>query len=321
MSRQPLFVTGYLPEIQLLEDKKKDGVRLLREDCAVLSVEHDFQPIAYRSALQREGRVPADWLIADSKKRALLRRAAQMNETVLLTGKADCLMVFQSLLEATGTVFVVRAPFSAAALSRALHLCGRNCTVLPEPGLGDVRGATLTDELCRWLEEILFYTDRIFRDISLCAMTRAQIISEFLGCRTDRFSLPTEHLPISRTDDLRLTAFLLCVFLSLRARDGRLAAELAPSEDGQLPLACRVHLTEQNTHPSKGRRISENELPFLSLTAFRDIRLSQSPNGLTLEASFPVRTNQQNKIPLLHAHIDELLTLCIELSLDNCADS
>lgn len=319
MSQASLFVTGYLPERDRLIGKQEEGVRRLREDCAVLSVEEDFRPIACRHALQKEGTV-SEWLRPNGKTRALRKALLEGEGLLLVSGKNDCVLLFRGLLEASGTVFAVRAPFCAPAVFRALQLCGRSCTVFPSRAFGDVRNATLSDELCGWLEELLFYTDRILGPTPLCAMTRARIIADFLGCRADRFALPATPLPISQTDDLRLTAFLLCVFLSLRARNGRLTASLAPPEDEHLPLSCRVCLTEQNATASKVACISEDALPFLSLDAFRDIHLSQSENGLTLEATFPVLSRREDHTPVLHAHLDRTLTLSMELSLDNSTE-
>ena len=320
MNAQPLFVTGYLPELDLLREKRESGVRQMREDCAVLSVEQGFRPIAYRLAGQKDSQKPSAWLVADGDKRALLQRSLQTTtDLLLLAGEDDCVLLFCGLLEASGTVFSVRAPFSAVEILRALRLCGRICTPIGSSPTCDVRNAALSDELLSWLEEILFYTDRIFGDRSLCAMTRSLLISEFLGCRTDRFALPSAPLPISPLDDLRLTAFLLCVFLSLRTRDGRLTAALTPPDDEDLPLVCCVHLSEPRAKGSQKRPLPEDTLPFLSLSAFRGIHLSQSDKGLTLEASFPVCRQEKDKVPVLHSLIEQPITLSVEWSLDRGA--
>lgn len=312
MNPRPL-IGSYLPELMLLRNKAQGGVRVMREDCAVLDAVNGFSPIAMRfSACARRdaGQAPFSF---DRNTRIRLRGLLRQGLPILLDGTEDSsLLILPTLLEATGTVMAIRAPLSAPTLLRALRLCGRTDVICAIDDMEDThRAPSLTQETAEWLEELLFYTDRILgndRDIGL--LSRALLIAAFTGCRPDTLALPCSPLPISSRDGQRLTAFLLCVFLSLRTERGRLVADASMPENIQAPICLRVGLTEAEQGASE-TPISMERLPFLSLPAFRDIRIVEQEGRLILETAIARRADSEQLV--LRSSVDSLRWIRIEL--------
>lgn len=150
------------------------------------------------------------------------------------------------------------------------------------------------------VEELLYYTDRIFaEDSDATPMMQTHLLANFAGCRLDQLDLNAAFpFPDKMVKD-RYSAFLLCIFLTLRKTGGTVSAkenqqnvgkvqeEITAGSHAELAFSItQKELSREKTdfdlpiHRSKAPRFL---FPFMELPCFRSFKLEQSDGALRFE--------------------------------------
>ena len=276
-------IRSYIPEAFFLDQKGEDHMRVCREDFVLVDPADGYRAIAGRGKDLQIGTGFAPILRLSRSERAFLEANLGQNSRFLLRGKKEALLVFGDLLEASGLLLVLSPRFDAKSLQRGLALLqkgeflssGGVTARAPSPRNGD--GA-----VCNYLQEVFYYLDRIFSPTdSLRLWTTASLIANLAGCRADFGAMPTEAIDLLPLDRLRLSAFLLCLFLSIR-ENATLATATGNVSDAEVSIGVSPTL------PLGAERACDYR--FLQLPAFRDISLAFRDGGWVLEAKFCQKT-------------------------------
>lgn len=273
-------IRNYIPESFFLEKKDRDHMRVCREDVVLIDPANNFCVVAGRGKEIREGEpyTPLDRL--PKSEWNFLKQSLGKGNRLLVQGKNQAILVFGDLLSATGLLLIVCPHFDAVALRRGLLLLQRTdfvCSPALENGTPSPQQSDAS--VCEYLQSIFYDLDRILSPSHKIGIwTRAALIANFAGCPSEFRSLPVEDIPLAPSEKLRLSAFLLCLYLSIRAEALRACAE---GEDSLSSISLNVSLYE----PQDATK-AEGDYPFLSLPAFRGISLHRQSYGWLLEASF-----------------------------------
>lgn len=303
---------SYIPESIAFSEKQKDSSRLFFEDCAVFEPAFENRILASRGKGLLLGKSFFALCGVSDPDKAFFQEIFHKHPRILLPAGKDSVLIFSEAFGDTGLLLGIRLHIDATALHRVLHQIGQADFLCPD----SLRSAPLTpqlgdSDLCLRLEELFYYLWRMLSpkaDFSLWTM--CLLIANFAGCRLERVALPVQSPPFSKRDRLRLTFFLLCSFLTMRQKDGRVGAEgnALPEEEEQPLYRCTVSLTEESREHSakKGRRAAE--LPFfLCAHCFSDLIASLTEGGITLEARLPISRAAQK---LSASDPDMCLCLC-----------
>lgn len=307
-------IRSYLPEIDLLKDKHGVGARILHEDCVVLDVQNGYRVIACRGeGLEIGAHFPSLCGLSDSDM-SFWEAALCRHRRVLFNTTRGAALCFSELAENAGVLIVLLLHLSATDFLSALRSAEHNdIAVSPSLLSQPLPSAGYSFETREILDELFFYMDRILANRDIGIMTRSLLIANFTGCQIDSSPLPVEHPPLSRTDEVRLTAFLFCVFLSLRSKNGNITATGVTHGDSTKAFRYRISVTTASNGTSSAKKKAANplELPFLTLPAFCDFSATVSENGIVLHAALPIK---QTDTLVLHSAISPRGYLCIELT-------
>ena len=289
---------SYIPESLAFLEKQKESSRLFFEDCAVFDPAFDHRILASRGEGLLLGKSFFDLCGVSDLDKALFQEKFHKHRHFLLPAGKDSVLLFSEAFGDTGLLLGIRLHIDAITLRRVLHQLGQADFVCPT----SIESASLTPQagdfdLCLRLEELFYYTSRILSTKEEGSLwTRCLLIANFAGCRLERVALPVQAPPFSKRDRLRLAFFLLCSFLTMRQKDGRVGAEGSELlEDESQPLyRCTVSLVEESrAHPAKKRRKTTDFPFFLGARCFADLIAAFTEHGITLEARLPVSRTEQ----------------------------
>lgn len=290
-------IRSYIPEAFFLDRKDEAHMRVCREDLVLVDPFDEYRVVAGRGKELCLNEPFEPILQLPRSERKFLKASLGQKPHLLLRKKNKPLLVFGDWLESSGLLLVLCPNCDAESLQRALALMQRDdfacseiaSTNFPSPKHGD--GAVL-----EYLQELFYYLDRIFSTSKeLGLWTVASLTANLAGCRADFGAMTTEPLSLFPLDRMRLSAFLLCLFLSMREEASVASASASVSE-------TEVSLSVSSVLPSG--TASACGYRFLQLPAFRDILLSRRNGGWVLEASFYKKTEQlvlhtKNSDPIL----------------------
>ena len=274
-------IKSYVPELTLLENKAEQSARMFDEDLSVIDPASDFCTVACRGIGSAVGRSMTEAYGIDPAELAFLRHALASHKRILLRGKGRAVLLFADLLDATGLLLAAVPKLSAASAARLLrHLCRADFAITP--ALCAATGALQAEDKTSYdrLSELLYYTDRILSDDPNTGLwTRTLLTANFAGCLLETTSLPVHALTLSRDEQHRFTAFLLCAFLTLRNRDA--AVQARTSKDGQETNEICYQLQIQPLSDD-GHKEHRLELPFSKILTLRDCFVSSLSNSETI---------------------------------------
>jgi len=271
-------LNSYIPESLFMEGKNTEHARLCSEDCALVDPENQYRVIAARGKEIPIGKafVPLQHL-SDSESEFLLRALCDKKRMVLM-GDAGTILIFADWFYATGLLLAVCPRCESHSVCRVLRLLGRGdfafspaCqSISDEPRRSDA-------EAYGQLNELLYYLERIFAPSDAVPLwTRTKLIANFAGCRAECNALRAKLPPLLKSDETRLCAFLMCLFLSSRAigevktgvqeRDRTIVYQAELCDPYKTPDACDL-------------------FPFMRLPAFESIALRKSEDGWVLETN------------------------------------
>lgn len=295
-------IKSYVPEAFFLEQKDREHMQIFHETFALVDPANGYRVMAGRGKGIRADLpfAPLDDLLRS--ERDFLERSLASSPHVLLQSGDRAILVFGDLLPASGLLLVLCPTHGASSLRRALLLLQKNdfvCSSAQEKESTTPRQSDAA--VYEYLRGIFYDLDRILSPSdSLGIWTRIALIANFAGCAVDVQALPVKAVSITSSEALRLSAFLLCLFLSIRAEA---TAVSAAGEDAATELSLRVTLGDARAHEA-----SKPELPFLRLPAFRELSLLQRDGDWVLEASFCKKSDKLlMRSEPLSAHILQLV--------------
>ena len=276
-------IRSYIPEAFFLDQKDEDHMRVCREDLVLVDPADGYRVVVGRGKEILAGEPFAPLVRLSRSERQFLEQSLGRKMRLLLQGKNEPILVFADLLEASGLLLVICPRFDTENLKRGLALLGKSEFIssnrseagAPSPRNGDAA-------VCKYLQELFYYLDRIFSvSEELRLWTTAALIANLAGCHANFAAMPTEAVTPLPMDRLRLLAFLLCLFLSMREEA---ISATATGEVSELSIS----LSASPLLPTG--KASACNYRFLQLPAFRDISISLRNGGWVLEASFCKKT-------------------------------
>lgn len=304
---------SYIPELSFLQDKHQAPSRLFCEECAVLDAANGYRVLASRTkGLANGGSFFAHYGVG-ANELDFLERALVSHARVLILGKDHPILIFADLMPHTHALIAVVPEARASTLTRALSLIGQhNVALSPKVQSNRASAEEHATEAFEQAAELFFYMDRILTpSAEIGTWTRTLLIANFAGCKLDRISLSTQRVSLSRTNEARLTLFLLCCFLTLRHTSGTKFAIGNTPISADKPfryLTGALHCTEYSDRIAPVP--SDTRFPFLSLSAFECFSVRVSDEKLVLEARLPTASRTS---ALLHSKPTVFCYLCLEL--------
>ena len=289
-------LNSYIPEASRLENKTEDGARIFFEDLAVVDGA-TRRVLAHRgAAFEAEGIGCAALL--DGALWEWVSGSLEGKKRLLLTAGEGSLLVFADLFRLTGLLVLAYLPASCEVILLVLDQMGKRDVVCPLTPRSRSAASEEAASLLERMRELLYYIDR-----TLCAKeavslwTSCVTVSSLAGCRLEQVAMPPSPPTIKPSDVARLHLFLLCSFLILRGKEGRIHAH--SREDSELSVCqCRLELLEGR---SPGHALLDGEeVPrtggsvdgsFLSMPCFAGFDLRESEGRTALCAELPIASD------------------------------
>ena len=287
---------SYIPEPQQFQKKQRSDGRIFFEDLAVVDG-------ATRAVLAHRGEafeVEGVGCLALLDKTLWAWVTSPFGvKTRLLTGAGEgSLLAFADLLSLTGLLLCAYLPARPECVAFALKRMGRE-DVLYAPGITPCTSAAFGEDesLFEDLQELLYYADRVLCVKKAVGLwTSCVTVANLAGCRLEQVAMPPSLPTIKPLDVARLHLFLLCSFLTLRGKDGRVLA--VSSEDPSLPLCrCSVEFLEGVTARQCFLDGEEREKQdpvdgsFLSVPCFAGFEMLEGEEGACLCAELPIASD------------------------------
>ena len=232
---------------------------------------------------------------------------------VALYGGIGAVLLFPVQARNTGLLLAVLPHAAASSVYRALKYMDEPVLLSPA-ATNQVAKASDDEEVCEHLRELFFYTDRILcRTPRIGLWTQTLLIANFVGCRMDGSNLPTQELSLTDTDHAKLLAFLICLFLTLRQKDGRLHASCSLPHPNTASYTYRASFAPipDRKDPTIDLAREATSFAFLSHPLFRHCSIRFVDNRLVMEAILPQKAAEE--IPLVRDRKEALCILRIEL--------
>ncbi len=215
-------IESYIPESQFYNGKDESKCRIFHDDCAVLSDDDDFRIIAARGFEKQIGQPFFEAVLTDSDARSRLSAFLRGTQDYLLLPFHEQSLLFLSAWHKSTTlvpVFLLHA--SEKNVRQMLNFASRDAfselfRVANEPENGE-------ESLREQLAEIFCYLDGLIKP-GRNFWTSCRMLATFFGCCLENLSMPFEEKIASDALFHRVTAFLVCLLLSLRHRTGSVSA-------------------------------------------------------------------------------------------------
>ncbi len=320
---------SFVPEAQFFGEKNDRACRVCFEDCAVLDSTDAYRTVAFRGASAPAAVSYFDAMELPTSEFQFLQSALSTHTRALLSCPRGPLLIFADLLSATGFLIVVRPHLSdapslsdgLAAVVRALRVLRREDVALSSLAMAGSLDIHRGDDAIRArMEELFFYMDSfcVRSPLALGLRTVSMRIAAFAGCDPESVALPVQELSCMRVDQMRLVALLLCIFLTLRGRRGVSCFDGGQGTDQDETPAFRYEVSVSSERLDAARfrtshaaeeTCSYEKAPFLSCSAFKDIRMSETEDGFCLETL--LRTTRAYAVRAVGAENDVLLSIRI----------
>lgn len=276
-------IRSYVPEYLFTDSKHRTVARCGFEDVAVVDSADGYRVLACRGrGLSVGDALPDCWGIASSEI-DFLEKTLLEKRVVLLQAESGPVLFFGALLSSTGVLLATRQSLSTASLLQTLRVIRRLDVVASPAALAcAVPNLSVGEDACEQMASLFYYVDRILdsgRRYRFGLWSQCLLIAEFAGCVLDRTLLSVARPDLSRGDEERLIAFLLCTMLGLRSMSGRVIAK----NDDIPHFHCRVEI-ETDDGLTVDQAHSTDVFPFLHLPAFSRFSLCQEQERLILDA-------------------------------------
>ena len=272
----PQQISAYVPQSAYLDGKQEDVYPRFYEDFAILDPCQNYEAIAARGVHLKTNQSP----VFSFGEQDFLESHQADSKVIAVDTKDGIMLVFQHLFPHCGLLPVLLPHFDKRAVAYALHTMEHLGILLSPTVLNQVRLHSDTETAYGQLSQSLKLCHDIFypsQDLDFrlhCAH-----IAQLAGCKVNVTELPVGQYPILTSDQLRWTAFLLCVFLTVRG-DSALGTDL------HLAHADRREFCMKLSHSSEYHRkapITDILYRFLTIPSFSDFRLSRFKNRFSIE--------------------------------------
>ena len=292
-------LSSYVPESLHTQGKRQKPSRVFFEDLAVIEPDRGFRILASRG---RNLPVGGDFFTAcgiSSSDAELVRSHAPAQAGFLLPCATGCAIFFCDLTVQTGLIPCVLLSHSAEEVFCAMKRMGKDGFVVPRRILskGELLPLRYDEALCQRLEELFYYVDRILHPApELSLWTRSLLIANFVGCRLERVAFPVTAPPLSAENGARMTLFLICSFLTLRQKSGRVLTE---GDEDSSNYQCTVSFFEERKPLAEEEDVllESSEAPalplFLEAPCFSSLMAIPTEDGMRLETRFPILKKEQ----------------------------
>lgn len=296
-------VRGYVPEKYSFAEKDSLALRELFEACALLDAENAFQPVAYR------GRQIADLLDrVGGADMAFLQAHCKTHRFLLLDLPQGRLLICSDWLNSTGLLLAVLLQCEVQVILQSMRFAALGEAVVCAPSVEHKRVRKADLDLCERLKDHLISLTRILSaNPDVCIRSHVRLISDFAGCRTHTQTNEELRLSLLPYDFQRLSAFLLCTFLTLRTKTGSVDVigkrDDVPSDALKFrvrytPLIPLVDPREHartlafavGTETKHLTSVTDQFPELFSIRAFRNFSVSQYQNVLYFDGIFCMPT-------------------------------
>lgn len=277
MPKSPLSV--YVPEINSFAQKNADPCRRLFEDCAVIDAASFCVLVSRGTAFAESNTLLA--LLKNKPSPDALASTLFEHPRLLLEAEKGSLLLFGDEVSNTGLLFVIFLDVSHQVVSSALcHLWRSDFFGCCDKQMHLPFGELLL--LCDRLNELLFYTDRIFDQRRFFGLRPLCLsLAALLGCRLLQVDVAIDPITLSHADRARLTFYLICTLLTLRNRSGHL--QIARVQRDALASAL---LCTEVTYSKKATKKDAAKPAFLSASCFGGVEWQE--NDGAMEFAFPL---------------------------------
>ncbi|MBE6629055.1 MAG: hypothetical protein E7629_09025 [Ruminococcaceae bacterium] len=287
-------LSSYVPESLHTQRKRQKPSRVFFEDLAVVEPGRNFRILASRGKALPVG---VDFFTACgvlASDAAQVRSHPACETRFLLPCKGGCVLLLGDLSAETGLMVGILLRRTANETLCALKRIGQFDFLTPS-GLfsKDAPACSRCDEtLCLQLEELFYYLERILRFSPESSLwTKCLLISNLVGCRLERVALPLEAPPLSVGDCARMTMFLICSFLELRQKSGKVLTEGTEESPN---YRCTVSFLEESEslltpeEEDSGEKQATKTPLFLEASCFDRLTATLTRAGMQLETRFPI---------------------------------
>lgn len=286
-------ISSFVPEKTLLDGKHDFPCRVCHEDCVILDANNDFLPVAYRGTQPNMKENYFSFIGLSASEYSFFRSVLHTHNRILLHSPLGAILVFTEFLGETGLLLVIRPYLSVSpersvpTLLAALHQIGETRFIASSHTAPlDPDRHFLDNIIHEQLSELFFYVDFFCNPEPFAhgIFTTSVRLANFAGCRLECLSLPFDEQSLSSSEQVRLAAFLLCVFLSLRHQADHAHAEYF--SDNVSPLRYHISAFSDPEHVLTSHSLLQMEqLPFLNCACFEAFRLSLSDHSVCFDAT------------------------------------
>ncbi len=222
-----------MPEITFRQGKNEPHGRAFFDDLLILDTADSYRVLAARGVRITRGKPLTEIYRLSIPSKRLMKKPFLPTDAyrVVACGSGASLLLFPQLLPAAGLLVAVRIPLPPVRLAESISLMQETELLSPFSSRRDRLRTTVPAKL----EELFYYINRIFfSEEQVSLYTLLQLVANFTGCRLGTASsVPMLPLNFSDIEWKRLTAFLLCAFLTIRRRTGTMAAMGCDSDSRQ----------------------------------------------------------------------------------------
>ncbi len=298
----PSEIRAYVPNTIFLDQKQEVACPRFYEDFAILAPGQDYSVLASRGLTLK----PGCSIQLPSSEIDFLEQNLLHEKVIAVASEEGILLVFTDLFSSTGLLPVILPHGELHAVAYAVASLGMSSLRLSPSILALAIPAKDAETIYAQLSETLSLCDRVLtpdpnRDFRLHCAHAAQLS----GCRANVVDLPIGRYPLHAGDHARWTAFLLCVFLSLRgdsATGSTLSLEHADRREFQ------IRLSHQSEHQRKVP-VTDTLYRFLDLPAFSNYRLANGKGRFVIEAKLRRRTTDDTLGASIPAEMQEMLVI------------
>ncbi len=277
------MLRSYVPEKLFFEDKDRRRCRRLHDDMAVLDADSDFRILAARGFSEPIGTPLFSSLSVSDADLARVDAFLKSNGTCLLIGAGGAsILLFSAWYSSCRLLLAIRIHREEREVRDLLDAAEAGAAV-------PVFSPEEPDEapLLLQLAEIFYYTEHILQDRGNF-WTHCLTVANFVGCRLEQLQLPVSGVSLEEKDFHRMTAFLVCLLLTMRARDGRIRATETTAEDVifGMHISQSPYVLEDRAGPAAEHAIEEDVLPFLQIPAFQGFAARQAGDAWMFDMTF-----------------------------------
>lgn len=294
-------INAYVSPTAYLDGKQESVFPIFREDLAILNPAKDYAAIAARGLSLKPSETP----VLSHEELDFLETAISRYEMAAVDSEAGILVVFGHLRASCGLLPAILPHGNKSSVAYALSCMGNKRIALSPTVLKTASKHSDTEEIYRHLTDLFYLCTEIFDPSEhLDFRLHCAHIAHLAGCKANVTEFPTGHFPISLHDLRRWTAFLLCVFLTLRG-DSTVGSAL------QLDHADLREFSIKLSHHSEYPRkipVTDAIYQFLTLPAFSEFHLTRSKGCFTVEAQL-----QRSRAADLHSPNANPLSLVLQI--------